>query len=265
MFDHIVSFTVAALVHLLCLLLIGGYLVQPNMTTEHLRTPELALTLLELSLAVNEEATPGAGAEGAGTVGQEVKEAVQTPKQEEDNSEEESEFKSDPAMVPEPDVEPQPEREPEPQVEPEVVPEPDVEPQPEREPEPQMEPEVVPEPKVEPQPEREPEVQLKSHAPMVPDKVVKAQTATQLAEQMVERPDALHGKVAEPSAIGDTGSGDGGAAGHLDGYPAPERTIKPVYPISSRRNGEQGTVVLDVAVDRYGRVADVDVVATSGY
>ena len=60
-------------------------------------------------------------------------------------------------------------------------------------------------------------------------------------------------------------SNTGGASGRIDAHPALERAIRPVYPLRSRRRGEEGTVILDVVVDAGGRVAKVNLVTSSGF
>lgn len=59
--------------------------------------------------------------------------------------------------------------------------------------------------------------------------------------------------------------GGGNASGRVDAHPSLERAIKPNYPISARRRGEEGTVVIDVAVSPEGQASDVRLVATSGF
>ena len=39
----------------------------------------------------------------------------------------------------------------------------------------------------------------------------------------------------------------------------------PLYPILARKRGYQGTVILDVFIDKNGRVADIKVSSSSGY
>ena len=57
----------------------------------------------------------------------------------------------------------------------------------------------------------------------------------------------------------------GAAAGQIVAQPSLDRPIKPVYPISARRRGEEGTVVLDVDVTAAGRAASVRIVSSSGF
>lgn len=60
-------------------------------------------------------------------------------------------------------------------------------------------------------------------------------------------------------------SGDVSDGAAVDAPARPCRPIVPVYPRRSRLRGEEGVVVLEAAVDESGRVADVRVVASSGY
>lgn len=60
--------------------------------------------------------------------------------------------------------------------------------------------------------------------------------------------------------------GEGGdASGRVDAHPSLERAIRPNYPLSARRRGEEGTVVLDVTVSPEGQASDVRLVTTSGF
>jgi protein TonB len=47
--------------------------------------------------------------------------------------------------------------------------------------------------------------------------------------------------------------------------PLYRRNPVPEYPLAARKRGFQGTVVLEVHVDRQGRVADLRLSASSGY
>ena len=67
-----------------------------------------------------------------------------------------------------------------------------------------------------------------------------------------------------PATIQAVGAG-GGASGRVDAHPSLERAIKPNYPISSRRRGEEGTVILDVTVATDGKAAKVVRIASSGF
>lgn len=51
----------------------------------------------------------------------------------------------------------------------------------------------------------------------------------------------------------------------VDAPPTPWKPIKPRYPEGARRRGEQGDVVLELAVDARGGVADVKVVGGCGF
>lgn len=51
----------------------------------------------------------------------------------------------------------------------------------------------------------------------------------------------------------------------IDALPKPERRIIPRYPRSSKRNSEQGDVVLSINVNENGLVSSADVLSSSGY
>ena len=51
----------------------------------------------------------------------------------------------------------------------------------------------------------------------------------------------------------------------VDALPSPRGAFRPVYPRTSRRKGEEGTVLLSIQVDALGVVAGVTVAATSGF
>jgi protein TonB len=55
-----------------------------------------------------------------------------------------------------------------------------------------------------------------------------------------------------------SGTGQGGIA--VDRMPVPERQIKPRYPMSARRMGQSGQVLLRLFVDAEGAVREVNVV-----
>lgn len=51
----------------------------------------------------------------------------------------------------------------------------------------------------------------------------------------------------------------------IDAPPKPQAAIRPKYPSGAKRRGEQGDVVLEIAVDARGRVAAAAVVTSSGF
>lgn len=51
----------------------------------------------------------------------------------------------------------------------------------------------------------------------------------------------------------------------VDAKPRPRARIRPDYPKEARQRGEQGLVLLEIAVDASGLVGDVTVVTSSGY
>ncbi len=50
-----------------------------------------------------------------------------------------------------------------------------------------------------------------------------------------------------------------------EAFPVYRKNIPPKYPRLARRRGYQGTVLLDVMVDRTGKVSDLRIVRSSGY
>lgn len=50
----------------------------------------------------------------------------------------------------------------------------------------------------------------------------------------------------------------------IDAPPVPKRNIRPEYPKGARRRGEQGDVVMEIAIDESGTVTSVRVLSSSG-
>jgi protein TonB len=69
------------------------------------------------------------------------------------------------------------------------------------------------------------------------------------------------GRSPEPGRDKITARADIGARAH----PAYKRNPEPMYPVSARRRGQQGTVLLAVRVSADGRALDVKVRQSSGY
>lgn len=95
--------------------------------------------------------------------------------------------------------------------------------------------------------------------------------ATAVAPQTPE-PAAAASVVAAPGAAGPSGPAPGaladsttGTAGGTFSPPTPQRTARPVYPWSARRNGWEGDVLLRVEVDPRGGVSTVRVERSSGH
>lgn len=51
----------------------------------------------------------------------------------------------------------------------------------------------------------------------------------------------------------------------IDAPPRPRSSIRPEYPAGARARGEQGEVLLEIAVDAEGAVSEVSVVSSSGF
>lgn len=51
----------------------------------------------------------------------------------------------------------------------------------------------------------------------------------------------------------------------VDAPARPKRSIKPVYPASSRRRNEQGLVKLNLTIDAFGAVSEVSIAVSSGF
>lgn len=147
-----------------------------------------------------------------------------------------------------PESEP-PEPEPAPELDPEPEPPPPIVLQPDPDPETVILPEPEPEP---PLPEPEPELPPTIEAPTEPPP-----PAADAFARVTETP-------AEPTTRPDVSAG-GGAQGGLVAPTTGDNPIKPIYPVSSRSRGEEGSVVLDVLVSRDGRAKAVTLVASSGF
>lgn len=80
-----------------------------------------------------------------------------------------------------------------------------------------------------------------------------------------ERPPALVPVPAAPSAPPAPPAVAAPVQARVDAPPTPRKSIKPKYPEGARRRGEQGDVVLELAVDARGGVADVKVVGGCGF
>ena len=79
-----------------------------------------------------------------------------------------------------------------------------------------------------------------------------------LPEPAPERPSLPPAQIVEtaPSSLGQA---------KVDAPARPVAPIRPRYPESSRRRGEEGTVEVEVAINASGRVDSVSVVSSSGY
>jgi len=72
------------------------------------------------------------------------------------------------------------------------------------------------------------------------------------------------GNANQQATIQSSGGG-GGSYSRVDVHPSLERAIKPNYPISARRKGEEGTVILDVMVSADGHANSVTLVTSCGF
>lgn len=155
------------------------------------------------------------------------------------------------AAEPEPEPEPEPETEPTPEPEPEPLesevktPEPEEE---EPEPEPEPDPEPEPEPEPEPQPEPEPES-------------AETEERAEVAEQGSDR-DAKQTADREQA----------GATGGIQDAPPDYRTEVSAwlerhkeYPMSARRNAEQGMAMVSFTFDRDGNILEYKIMRPTGH
>ncbi len=225
--DHILSFLLAVLLHVLGLLVVGSRV---------LHNAEVAATLPELQVASVELTLAGIAPEAAAAGGA----AAAQP------SEPES---VPPLELPKPDEPPPPPILPDkPSFTEALTPLP--EPVPEPVPAPVPVPVPVPAPVPEPVPTPAPRV-----AAVTPAPATQSPAAAAAARQDAQSQET--GATIQPAS--------GGSFGRLDAHPAPDRPIRPNYPIGARRRGEEGTVILDVTVTADGRAGTVAQVASSGF
>jgi protein TonB len=231
--DHIVSFALSAAVHLLGLLFLGGYAARPK-DGASATVPELEVTSVELTLSEAETEAPGGGpAEASPAPFEPVAVPPDTP----------LEPLAPPAPVPLPEPPP---------------------------PTPVAEHEPLPAPPLPPPPLTQMSSEIAIHEPAArppPPEFALPEPSARPSVSAPPAPAAGGGDAAAPHPAVESGSGSGagGAAGHIDGHPSLERTIRPVYPLGSRRRGEEGTVVLDVTVGPDGRASRVALVTSSGF
>ena len=215
--DHIVSFTLSVVLHLLGLLLIGNQaLTRP--TEPETTVPELKIASVELALTEEGGDRPGASqaeAQSADDIPHlQISEPFEHPPQ--------------PQLSEKPDFT-------------DALPSP----------------EPIPEPVLQDKPAKPipaPPIPAPTPAPK-PAPVSPAATAPTTVS-------------AGPFPSIDNSSraeGSGGASGHIDAHPSLDHPIRPSYPIGARRRGEEGTVVLDVAVTADGHASSVRLVSSSGF
>ncbi len=212
--DHIVGFTLSAVLHLLGLLLIGHQALLQR-TERETTVPELKIASVELALTEEGRDLPGLSQA-------EARSASDLP----------------PLQTPAPiEQPPQPQLPDKPDFT-DALPPPEPIPKPVASDNPVT---PIPAPKPAPKPVH------------VPSPRISSAPATVAAEPF-------------SSAESDSpAGGGGGASGHIDAHPSLDRPIRPAYPIGARRRGEEGTVILDVAVTADGLAASVTLVSSSGF
>lgn len=88
----------------------------------------------------------------------------------------------------------------------------------------------------------------------LPDKLIMPKLATILASQETTDPSSTH---------------SGSTGGMLQGVLVPpttkDQSVRPKYPMASRRRGEEGRVIVDVMVSREGKPQRVTLVSSSGF
>ena len=267
LFDRIVSFLLAVLLHLLGLLMAIG--LDMRIVPEEV-APELAVTSVELTLtdAADDDGAAG-GAAPAARAG--APQAAAAPVAQTETP--------PPLELPRPVETPPEPRVPEtpaPADLPTPPPEPVVEPVPEPVPVPLPEPIPVPVPVPIPMPvatlapaPAPPQEAAPLPAPAAPPAVSRPADAEQTGEQgsspSSEDTSGQGLATLQPVGAGSgTGTG-GGSNGRVDTHPSLERAIKPNYPIGSRRRGEEGTVIIDVTVAADGRAAKTALVSSCGF
>ena len=216
--DHIVSFTLSALLHALGLLAVG-FQVLHRPAAEQTAIPELVISSVELSLTEDGPELPGAApAETEALLSElpplELPRPVETPPA--------------PKLPDKADFS-------------------DALPPPEPVPEPVTAPAPLPAPAPQPPPKPAPQPRPAAPPPAAP---APAPAMTPAA-----------GGPAAPVTL----EPGGGGAGQIDALPSLERSMRPHYPLGSRRLGEEGTVVLDVWVGPDGSAARTTLVSSSGF
>lgn len=232
-FDQLISFLLAAFLHLLGLLLLGLG-VGENRAQEEV-APELEVASLELTLT---EAGSSAGPGGGG--------AAQSPVAPSSQAETPAQL---PVEAPTPIELPQP------------IETPPMPPLPEK---PSFADLLTPPPEPEPLPAPTP-LPAPSVAPPAAPPAIDKPAVGQTASPTSSNASLLGTATLQPDGTGGSGGTGGGAFGHIDAQPSLERAIKPNYPIGARRRGEEGTVILDVTVASDGHASAVSLVASCGF
>lgn len=97
----------------------------------------------------------------------------------------------------------------------------------------------------------------------VPEK--KAETEKKPENKPEKKPDAEKKLESNAEAMPQSAPREAPKQARVDVQPRSKKKIKPVYPDGARRRGEEGDVVVEISVDERGDVADVRVVASSGF
>ena len=118
---------------------------------------------------------------------------------------------------------------------------------------------MVSKPAIEFEPEPEPDQGEESSLEPDPDSVEMEETANTQDNVAAPAVKALDEETRDIIPI-NSSSGDTDTI-----KPTALKAIEPVYPLGARRRGEEGTVLLEVRVDRRGRVLKVEVIESSGY
>jgi TonB family protein len=274
LFDRIVSFLLAIMLHLLGLLMAIGLdvrIVVPEVD------PALAATSVELTLtdaADDDGAAGGAAPQAAGRAGSPqapVAPAAQTETPPPLELPRPVETLPEPSVPESPAPVDLPTPPPEPVVVPVPVPEPVVAPVPVPEPVPVQVPEPVATLTPAPAPPQEAAPQPVPAAPPAVSGPADAEQTGELGSSPSSDDTSGQGlatlqPVGTGSGTGAGGTGAGGGTnGRVDTHPSLERAIKPNYPIGSRRRGEEGTVIIDVTVAVDGRAAKTALVSSCGF
>lgn len=101
-------------------------------------------------------------------------------------------------------------------------------------------------------------------APKVPETEVKQVTAPVLAPSNL-KPDSSKAADALPAPATAASTPSGGSAGRVDAAPQPIRMIKPIYPVGSRKRGEEGSVTVRLEITERGTVSEATIVKSSGF
>ena len=259
--DHIKCFVLAALLHLLGLLLIGMETVRPEEPREI--PPELDMDSMDLSLSGAEKDSPAGPVAEPGAPAQialpDKAPSVELPKPAESVPQPSVPEKPTVAEAVTPPPEPAPKPTPEPVPVPTPIPAPTTVPVPAPAPVPTPAPVPVPKPAPIPVPVPTP---APAPAPVTPPPLAAQQSAAPENASKQATSASAGGSALQATILP---VGGGGGSGRFDTHPSLERAIRPSYPIGARRKGEEGTVILDVSVTADGHAGSVALVGSSGF